>query len=361
MKVLHLIPNLDFGNAAKQLTLLVPALAASGIHCRVAVMAGKGPFTRALESANVALDFLDWKRWIEPQPFLRLRQILQRFSPDIIHCWRRESIRVLAIIGGRKFGARVISSCIGNPLNGLTGKLETWLSNAVNKLVFQWPSELEKWNSCVQLEKLCRIPPGIDSIGTSASAGNLDALESVTKGSKIILCIGPLEPSKGIKEGIWAFHILGFLFPDLRLVLIGEGPDRARLTRISKTVFTDRIIFLGPHMDPRAVLTRADVVWVPSLEPRGFNVALEAMAAGKPVVASRLPGLADIIADGEAGILVPPGDKVSLARQTRLLLEDPIRSRQLAEAAQRRAREIFSVESMAQAYRSLYESVLNSG
>jgi glycosyltransferase involved in cell wall biosynthesis len=359
MKVLFLIPNLDFGNAPKQLTLLVPALAASGIQCRVAVMTGRGPFAQVLEAANVPLDMLDWKRWVEPQPFLRLREIIQSFSPEIIHCWQRESIRVLALLGGRKFGVRVIGSCIGNPSDSLTGRLETWVSCRMDKLVFQWPSGLEQWKTCITIEILCRIPPGVDS--TCASSGYHEAVESTLKGGKIILSIGPLEPSKGFKEAIWAFHILGFLFPDLRLVLIGEGPDRARLTRISKTVFTDRIIFLGSDFDHRAALARAEVVWVPSLEPRGFNVALEAMAAGKPVVASRLPGLLDIITDGETGILVPPADKVSLARQTRLLLEDPTRSRQLGEAGQRRARESFSVESMAHAYRSLYESVLNSG
>jgi glycosyltransferase involved in cell wall biosynthesis len=361
MKVLHLIPDLDFGNAAKQLTLLVPALAASSIQCRVAVISGRGPFAPAFEAANVTLDFLDWTRWIEPQPFLRLREIIQSFSPEIIHCWRRESIRVLAMIGGRKFGARVISSCIGNPLNGLTGKLESWVSRRMDKLVFQWTNELEQWKTCVPLEKLCRIPPCVDSTGASSSSGNLQTNESKLKGGQIILCIGPLEASKGFKEAIWAFHILGYLFPELRLVLVGVGPDRARLTRLSKTVFPDRIIFLGSDFDLHAALARADVVWVPSLLPRGFNVALEAMAAGKPIVASRLPGLSDIIADGEAGILVPAADKVSLARQTRLLLEDPIKSRALGEAGQRRAREAFSLESMARAYRSLYESVLNSG
>ena len=199
MKVLHVIPNLDFGNAAKQLTLLVPALAASGIQCRVAVISGKGPFAQVLESANVAMDLLDWKRWIEPQPFLRLRQIIQDFSPEIIHCWRRESIRVLALLGWRKFGAHLIGSCIGNPLNGLIGKLEAWLSQRIDKLVFQWPIELEQWKTCFRSEILCRIPPGIDSINTPFSSRNLDAVESVPKVGQMLLCIGPLEPCKGFK------------------------------------------------------------------------------------------------------------------------------------------------------------------
>jgi glycosyltransferase involved in cell wall biosynthesis len=85
------------------------------------------------------------------------------------------------------------------------------------------------------------------------------------------------------------------------------------------------------------------------------------MAAGKPVVASRVAGLMDIVSDLETGILVAPGDKVGLARQTRLLLDDPKRGQLLGEAGRHRAAKFFSVQSMTHAYISLYESVSKPG
>jgi len=360
MKVLQVIPNLEFGNAAKQLTLLAPALTASGVHCRIAVLSGNGPLANPLVAANIVPDFIGWKRWIDPQPFLRLKQLIKGFSPDVIHCWGRESIRALALIGGRNYGARVIGSCVGKPSNGLLGKLEIGPIRRMDRLVFQWQVDLEKWKSFLPAEKLCFIPPGVGQTNPSSVSNLLGSVVSVPKSARVILCVGPLEPSKGFKEAIWAFHIIGFLFLDLHLIILGDGPDRARLDRMAKPIFPERVIFLGGSSKPRAYMDHAEMVWIPSLEPRGFNVALEAIAAGKPVIVSRFPGLADIVGDGEAGILVAPGDKVGLARETRLLLDDPTRSRLLGEAGRRRAQERFSVESMAHAYLALYDSTSKS-
>jgi glycosyltransferase involved in cell wall biosynthesis len=120
------------------------------------------------------------------------------------------------------------------------------------------------------------------------------------------------------------------------------------------------MISLGSLPDYGKVLGRAEVVWVPSLKPRGYNVALEAMAAGKPVVASRLPGLTEIVQDAETGYLIPVGDKVSLARKTRLILDDPNVRLRMGEAGRRRARERFSLDSLVQTYVKLYHSVIPS-
>jgi glycosyltransferase involved in cell wall biosynthesis len=97
------------------------------------------------------------------------------------------------------------------------------------------------------------------------------------------------------------------------------------------------------------------VVWSPDRSGGSTNAVLEAMAAGRPVVASRLPGLAEVVAEGETGFLVPRGDKAALARRTRLLLDDPARRRQMGEAARQRAREHFGVAAMVRRFAELYE------
>jgi glycosyltransferase involved in cell wall biosynthesis len=79
------------------------------------------------------------------------------------------------------------------------------------------------------------------------------------------------------------------------------------------------------------------------------------MAAGRPVIATRLPDLAEIVAEGVAGCLVPPGDKTELARQTRFLLNDPDRRLAYGEAGRRRAVEDFSVEKLVRRCAALYE------
>src|SRR5262249_44933868 len=142
----------------------------------------------------------------------------------------------------------------------------------------------------------------------------------------------------------------------LHLVFIGDGPARASLEQFVRTTDVARYIhFVGLHADVSAWLAHSAMIWVPNRAAGGANVALEAMALGRPVVAARLPPLLEIVADGETGFLVKPGDKVSLARQARLLLDDPERGRQMGEAGRRRAEQNFAAASMIRSFAQLYE------
>jgi glycosyltransferase involved in cell wall biosynthesis len=360
MKVLHIIPDLEYGSAARQLSWLAPALEQSGVDCHVCVLSGRGPLARSL--ANVQLHYLDWNRWVDLRPFWRLRRVLATFQPDLIHCWRQESVQALTLTRCRGLSPAIVSSCSWAHASGeVCSKLDQWSLRRMDRLVVQWPAEMEHWKSlAVPCEKLIQISPGVGSISVSdAQQGSHDDLV-LPENARVVLCVGPLEASKGIKDAVWAFHILGFLFPDLYLLLVGEGPERKRLDRLAAGLFPERMISLGSLPDYGKVLTRAEVVWVPSLKPRGYNVALEAMAAGKPVVASRLPGLTEIVQDAETGYLIPVGDKVSLARKTRLILDDPNLRLRMGEAGRRRARERFSLDSLVQTYVKLYHSVIPS-
>jgi glycosyltransferase involved in cell wall biosynthesis len=93
---------------------------------------------------------------------------------------------------------------------------------------------------------------------------------------------------------------------------------------------------------------------VPSLEEGGRMATLEAMAAGRAVLASNLPGLADLVADGETGLLVPPDDKLALARAARVLLEDEPRRRRMGEVARERARTHFPLSETTRALQEVY-------
>src|SRR5262249_53236211 len=139
-------------------------------------------------------------------------------------------------------------------------------------------------------------------------------------------------------------------------ILIGGGPDEDRLKRFTRAVGAEgQVHFLGYQPDAAAFLGWGEMVWVPSSRHGGVNVALEAMAAGRPVVASRLPTLAEIVADGKTGFLIDPGDKVALARKTRMLLEDPKRAVQMGEAGRRRSECDFAASQFVDRFARLYE------
>ena len=172
---------------------------------------------------------------------------------------------------------------------------------------------------------------------------------------RLILGVGPLRPHKGFRDAVWALDVLHYLYEDLRLVLVGDGPDRPRLEQFARTAQVERrVIFTGRLPDPAPWLHASEVAWVPSRTGGGVGAALEAMAAGRPVIAARLPALAEIVVEG-VGRLVPPGDKTELARQTRFLLNDPDCRRAYGEAGRRRATEYYSVERLVGRCAELYE------
>jgi glycosyltransferase involved in cell wall biosynthesis len=146
---------------------------------------------------------------------------------------------------------------------------------------------------------------------------------------------------------------------EARLWIAGEGPERDALTARAQALgLGARVRFLGRREDKADLLNACDVFVLPSrLEGLGV-AALEAMAARRPVVASRVGGLADVVADDETGLLVPPNDPASLARALDRLLVDPGLRARLGAAGPKRVTERHLPEQMTDDYVALYREVL---
>ena len=249
MKVLHIIPDLEYGNAARQLGWLAPILEQSAIQCRVCVLSGHGPLASSL--AQLPVDYLDWNRWLDPKPFWHLRHILSSFKPDIIHCWRRESLRAFAVARFRGKDPVIVSLFSGDASSsGGWSTVDQWLLRRADRLVLQWPGEMEHWRSWgIAPGKLVPISPGVGSSHVSDASEESEVDSHLPRNCRTVLCVGPLESGKGIKDAVWAFHILGFLYPDLHLVLVGHGPEGDRLSRLAGTLFPERIVSLASRAE----------------------------------------------------------------------------------------------------------------
>jgi 1,4-alpha-glucan branching enzyme len=155
-----------------------------------------------------------------------------------------------------------------------------------------------------------------------------------------VLFVGRLVAQKGVETLLRAFGAVLRRCPESRLVVAGDGELELYLERVARSLgFPDRVRFAGWQTGAALVelYQRARVVVVPSLyEPFGI-VALEAMACGRPVVASRTGGLEEILSDGVEGYLVRLGDHLELARRLAGLLLDPGLRERMGAAAMRRA------------------------
>jgi phosphatidylinositol alpha-1,6-mannosyltransferase len=208
----------------------------------------------------------------------------------------------------------------------------------------------------VSAERIAVIPPGVDYgrfvIGnSSADLKRERGLEN----KKVILFVGRLAPRKGVKEFVeFCLPGIAHTVPQVVFAIAGDNPSeslvhrsdvasaiRAAVTRLN---LSEHVRWFGAVRDEELVnlYTLCDVLVLPARELRGdvegFGmVALEAAAAGKPVVATRVGGISDAVADGLGGILVEPEDHAGLSRAVVSLLNDAERANSMGEAGRRRA------------------------
>ena len=172
----------------------------------------------------------------------------------------------------------------------------------------------------------------------------------------VIGSVGRLSHEKGHDVMLRALAAL----PDVTGVLVGDGPDRSSLEALARELgLGDRLIMPGWQADPRPWLPTFDVFVMPSrLEALGLAM-IEAMLASRPVAASSVGGIPEVVRDGETGILVPPDDPAALADALRLMLGDPARRERMGTLGRRVAKETFGVSRMVRAYESVYGALLD--
>jgi glycosyltransferase involved in cell wall biosynthesis len=358
-RILFVIPNLEYSGVARQFLVLLSHLPRHEFNAHVCVLGQEGPWAKSLTESGVPTEFLGWKRLLETKPLLRLREQIRRHQPDVIHAWGRASLWAVAFTAGRSESRLVVSGVQPSRRRGpqLTW-LDRWLLRRAAAVTAGHPAAAAAWRRLgLPAARVVLIPPGV-AAGPAARGESMPARPpGVPASARLLVGVGPLEPKKGLGDTIWAIDILRFLYDDLYLVLAGDGSDRPKLEQFARIVrMTDRIHFAGRPETVTPLLAAADVVWVPSYAEAGVNVALEAMSLGQPVVATRVPGLADVVVDGETGFLIPPGGKAALARQTRRLLDDPALCRRLGRAGRERVARLFSAEMAAQHYADLYRA-----
>jgi glycosyltransferase involved in cell wall biosynthesis len=354
MRILFVADSLDYGGVARQLTLLIPQLVGNRIETHLCILGHETPWTRLLSKRGVDVTALHWTRILDGRPVWRLRQIVRELQPDLVHVLGKAAFRTVAL--ATKSNCLVVSHPIGG--GSSFHNIDRWLLDRAEKVIACSSAEADAYRRLgVADRKIQLIRPAVERVCDGAI--ELPAIREslgLPLAARLVACVGPLKPHKGFKDAVWALDILKYVHDDLYLVFVGDGPARAELQRFARSIrANDRIRWLGDQAAVPELLRQVDIVWVPSHAERGRNAALEAMAAGRPVIASHRAGLAEIVVEGQNGFLVTCGDKAALARRTHLLLEDEQLRRELGDAGRQRALRYFSIENLVAGYRSLYE------
>ncbi len=171
-----------------------------------------------------------------------------------------------------------------------------------------------------------------------------------------LLLVGRLTEEKCFHIAFHAFKLLLNRYPDLQLTLIGDGPEYEALSKLKQSLnlSIDMPGFILPHA-VQDFIDRSTLILIPSSYESFSLVALEAALRGRPVVASRVLGLKEVVEDQKTGLLVEPQNPEALATAIDTLLSHPLQMEQMGKNALQRASSLFSIETTANNYLSLYE------
>ena len=358
MRVLHLIDSLIPAGAEALVKDMVPRMMARGVDVSVAVLKElDSPFEQELRQKGIPFLPTALGGMYTPGHLLTLRRHIPDF--DVVHAYLFPAqlfAPMATILAGSKVPLLLSE---GTPHHRRKKKwlhpLERWMYSRYTAVACASEAiavSLREWIPGIDW-KITVIENGIDVQRFQQAKPVLRASAGISNSNCVLLYVASLQPRKDHMNLLRAMaHI-----SDADLVLVGDGELRAQLERLAETLgIAQRVHFLGCRKDVAELLKMADIyVHPPKFE--GFGIAAaEAMAAGKPIVATNVPGLAQVV--GDAAVLVPPSDPAALASQISALVNSRERQEQLGNAATQRAR-IFSIENTVSAYINLYRSLVN--
>ena len=317
-------------------------------------------FIQAARKAGVPVDVVFEKGRFDASVVQRLKEIVRQRSPDIVQTHNVKSHFLLRFSGIWKtlpwvafhhgYTAENLNMQVYNQAN-------RWSLRAARQVVTVCEPFADQLVAQGVLRKRIQVrhnsvakfrPP--DPTAVAAARAKIPAEE----GTRLLLSVGRLSSEKGHADLLHATTGL-----QAHLVIIGDGVDRAPLEKLRAELgLESKVTFLGFQPDVRPYYSLADVVVLPSHSEGSPNVLLEAMAAGRAIVATQVGGVPEIARDEETALLVKPHSPPDLARAIARLLADPDLSRRLGEKSHHLAETEFSPEAYQRSLVMLYQRVL---
>ena len=322
-----IVPDLHWQEAGYQAVRLAIGLRARQCEVHICTWRERPDDQIALERGGVAFTSLDPPTVRNPRLLFLAMRGWHAFRPDVVHTFQAAGNRL-----GR-LAARLLTRVpiFSNAHVGADDRspLQRWLRTTGHHRAGKWivPSETlaKHWAAAgVPAECLAVIrPAAVVPEPQPDAVAKLRMRLRLTPGIPVIVCVGPLLRRKGFTDAVWALDIMRQSGVEARLVIAGSGPEREPIATFARALeIEDAVTFLGQEEPRDVVLQLADIAWFPSICEDSPDSLLAALAAGRPVIATSVPGLAEFIADGRTGLLIPPAEQVLLTRQTCNLLKD---------------------------------------
>ena len=369
LNVLQLIPTLDRSGAEKQMVLLAKGLPRDRFRVEVAALTRLGPLASDLAAAGVPVTLIGKRFKVDPLALGRLTRFLRAKRFDVVQTWIYAADTYGRVAAHRAGVPVVVTAEMAVDLwKGRSGRaVDRFLARWTDRVVGNSRAVVDFYRDDVGIpaDKLAMIPSGIadDEVAPDVDPAAVRSELGLPPGCPLAIFVGRLAEQKGVGDLVAALDLLQHVRPDLRTLIVGDGPLRGRLeadARAFRLLDDGRATFLGHRADVPRLLAASDVLVLPSRYEGMPNVVLEAMRWGKPVVATAAPGTTEVVVDEATGLLVPLRDPVALARAIRRVVADPDLARRLGEAGRARVEAEFGVDRMVDRFAALYEEVARS-
>ena len=209
-------------------------------------------------------------------------------------------------------------------------------------------------------DKVVVIPNGVDvPAQVPVAVEEARAALGLPRDIPLVGMVARLAPQKGIAEFLRAARLVCDRVAETQFLLVGDGPLREQAEALVQELkLEERLHLLGEMESAREAMGALDVLVVASRAEGSSVSAMEAMALGKPVVGTAVGGVPEVVADGDTGLLVPPGDPEALAEAVCTLLADPERAQSMGERGRQRAAAHFRIDLMIERTKAVYADVM---
>jgi len=368
INVLHIYQNSKIGGVQQQFLSLLKAYDRDVFNPIFCCLGPEEEISKEIERIDIETVALNRARY-------------HRFSPGIVRdLYRLMKQKNIHIVRTHRYRANLYGR-LAALLSGVPVKIISLHDNyrkdlrlerrIVNKILLKATDKIVAVSESIRKDiikydgidssKILVIPNGIDTERFNPEGNFADIRKGFSiKESDIVLgFVGRVVPTKGLEYLIDALPFLKKEFKNIKLLITGEGSTMERLKKKAKeNNVHDSIIFTGKRRDIPDILSCTDIFVMPSVAEGLPNALLEAMAMGKPIVATEVGGIPEVIKNGHSGLLVPPRNPEALATAIKDLISNEQLAAKMGQAARHIVLDNFSIWSIAQKWQTLYLSIL---
>lgn len=344
----------DLSGAPVSLLLLVKHLNKEKYHPVVALPCA-GPITKRLDEAGINYQYYKDSFIHRIFPSLKVFKMIRERQIHLVYL--NTSVSIWAAKAARSLKVPVISH-IREDLRGpnnlvIRSKIQLWSDRII--LISNW------MKSFMTSKKAVVVHNSIDLMDFNSLRPDIIKRQLNIKGPSIAY-VGTLEERKGVKYLIQAFPKIKTSFPQLKLLIVGSTlPGQKSYVNKLKSIIKDpNLMFLGARNDVYDIMAACELLIVPSLSEAFGRVIIEAMACSKPVIATNVGGIPEIIEDGKTGIIIKPRSLAEIAKEATLLLKNRQKMDSMGLAARKRVEQYFTIERQVRRIEEILDEIIGN-